>query len=106
MMDFFMPVCRSRQQRARSTGPRAGPSKFFPGRGRLSSILAGIDFWKTLHPPHPEQCVWSPRYYARCPMCRFGAINFNTSQISRSATLGPEMIPKAILLMTMKGKSR
>ena len=39
-------------------------------------------------------------------MYRFRAITFNTSQIDLSATLGPEMNPKAIILMTMKGKSR
>jgi hypothetical protein len=39
-------------------------------------------------------------------MHRFGAISFNTSQIKLSANSGPEMNSKAILLMTMKGKSR
>jgi hypothetical protein len=39
-------------------------------------------------------------------MCCFGAITFNTSQIDRSEILGPEMNPKAILLMTVKGTSR
>ena len=87
--------------------PQADPSEFFPIHGALPSIFVRVaDFRKTLHPPQPEQCISPPRYYARCPMYRFRAVTFNTSHRNPSATIGPEMNPKAIILTTMKGKRR